>query len=238
MNQIIIQQEEYDSKRGIAKSSSPLVLAHISTILKLKPGDSCKLIILNESLAQAEIVNIDSKNVEFKILKMFDGEEPWINLYIGLSRPPTCKKILEHATTLGARSFTFFTTKLSEKSYSTSKLWQDGAYLEFLYAGLSQSKKYFQIPRVELKKSIRDLDFPRDNLFLLSLESKDWFNKDKIKRNQINVAVGSERGWTEDEEIFFETKGFKKIKISDSTMRVEHATIAVMSQLEFLLKSN
>lgn len=239
MNQIIINQEDFDAQSKIATTTNKHAIEHATSILNLSQGDLCKLLILNSCLAEATVKSITKDEIAFEIKSTNKGKEPWLNLYIGLSRPPTCKKILEHATTLGVKSFQFFTTKLSEKSYATSKLWQSKAFEEFLLLGLSQSKNCYKLPQVSVKKSMHELELSSSNSFLLSLNSESWFNKDRVDfSKELNVAIGSERGWTKEEEEYFVNKGFQQIKISDSTMRVEHATIAAISQLEYLLKSS
>ncbi|KAA3631801.1 MAG: RsmE family RNA methyltransferase [Calditrichaeota bacterium] len=50
----------------------------------------------------------------------------------------------------------------------------------------------------------------------------------------ITFAIGPEGGWVDFELDLMESKGFHRIKLSDHTLRVEHALMACLSQLEIL----
>jgi hypothetical protein len=62
-----------------------------------------------------------------------------LDVIVGLARPETCKKVLRELATLGARSITFVLCELSDRSYSTSKLWRDGEWEGHLQRGAEQA---------------------------------------------------------------------------------------------------
>lgn len=61
-----------------------------------------------------------------------------LDVLVGLARPETCKKVLRELATLGARSITFVLSELSDRSYTTSKLWRDTAWEGHLERGAEQ----------------------------------------------------------------------------------------------------
>jgi hypothetical protein len=62
-----------------------------------------------------------------------------LDVLVGLARPETCKKVLRELATLGARSITFVLSELSDRSYTTSKLWRDGEWENHLQRGAEQA---------------------------------------------------------------------------------------------------
>ncbi len=238
MNQLIIPEENFDHHSNIAWTNSKAAIDHLKNIVKASDGDKINIAILNKGIGQG-ILKYTKEKIIVTIDNLEKGDEPWSRLFIGLSRPPTCKRIIEHGTTMGVSEFVFFRSQLSEKSYATSKIWEDDSLEKILYLGLSQSKKYYQLPKVSLCNSTHELPIPKHNKYLLSLNSEHWMNhRTNITDNEIiNFAIGSERGLVESEECFFKEKDFIPIKISQATVRVEHAVIACLSQAELLLNS-
>jgi len=142
---------------------------------------------------------------------------------------------------MGASSFHFFKAELSEKSYLDSKLFQEDRHRQTALLGLSQSAVYYREPEITLNKYFpQSLLKPNHQKFILSLGAEKTFADYRPKANlPLTLAIGPERGWTQDEEIMLEHMNFLPVKISRSTLRVEHATFSALAQLEqiFLTQS-
>jgi RsmE family RNA methyltransferase len=212
------------------------VLTHIHTTLKLAIGDEVKCTILGSGLSKAKVLELKADHCQLELGPISLGQEQWFDLVIGLSRPQTTKKILEHASTFGARRFHFFKAALSEKSYLDSKLFVDKAYEEFLLTGLSQAAIYTQLPQFKL-----DIYNPAEQYklasqkFILDLKTdKTFLDVDIDFSTPVTLAVGPERGFINSDIDRFHQAGFTSIKISSSILRVEHAVYSAVSQLELL----
>ena len=212
------------------------VLAHIHKTLKLAPGDTVKCTVLNLGSSLGKVIELDQNICQLELGPIIPGQKPWFDLIVGVSRPPTCKKILEHATTFGARSFHFFKSSLSEKSYLDSKLFVKKSYEESLIAGLSQSVIYTQLPEFKLTcYNPADQYQNAPQKFILDLKTdKSFLDVDIDFSKPITLAVGPERGFINDELGLFHDADFTSIKISSSILRVEHAVYSAISQLELL----
>jgi RsmE family RNA methyltransferase len=212
------------------------ILNHIHQTLKLTVGDEIKCTLLNKGLATGVISELSAESARVNLGEIRPGASQWFDLVIGLSRPQTTKKILEHASTFGARRFHFFKAALSEKSYLDSKIFNDKAYEEFLLTGLSQSGLYTQQPEFQLDKyNPADQYKNKPQKFILDLKAEKSFLETKIDWNEpITLAIGPERGWIEEDLTHFHHAGFTSIKISSSILRVEHAVYSAISQLELL----
>ena len=225
----------------ILKDQSGLItdkhlLDHIHATLKLKVGDLVKCSVLNRGLTKGEVLELTASSCQLRLSSITPGIPQWFDLIVGLSRPQTTKKILEHATTFGARSFHFYKAALSEKSYLDSKIFQNQAFEEFMLLGLSQSAIYSNLPEFKLDQFNPAKNYQAAPLkFVLDLKTDKSFLDVPIDFNQpITLAIGPERGFISEDLEAFHQAGFTSIKISSSILRVEHAVYSAISQLELL----
>lgn len=230
MNTIIISNEN-----GII--TDPKIMNHIHTVLKTKIGDNLRIGILNQEIYEGLVTDITPSSCSLKLTKIKNAKQPWFNLIVGLSRPQTMKKILEHGTTFGAKSFHFYKAELSEKSYLDSKIFIDEAYKDFLLDGLSQSGIYTHLPTLTLEKYNPANQYAKrtEQKFILDLETDNTFLDYSVDQTElIHLAIGPERGFTKNDIAEFHAAGFKSVKISPTILRVEHAVYAAVAQLELL----
>jgi 16S rRNA (uracil1498-N3)-methyltransferase len=212
----------------------PLVLRHIHETLKLAVGDSVRCTLLDLGLTIGIVKELSVAHCLLELGETKPGGRQWFDLIVGVSRPQTSKKILEHSTTFGARRFHFFKAQLSEKSYLDSKVFE--SYDEFLCAGLSQSALYDRLPAFSLEKyNPADQYKAAPQKFILDLKAEKTFSDFIFDWNQpVTLAIGPERGWTPKDIQVFHDAGFMSVKISSSILRVEHAVYSAISQLELL----
>lgn len=213
------------------------ILEHIHTTLKLKTGDEVKCTVLNQGRATGKVTEVSEKHCKLQLSDIFPGAEQWFDLVVGVSRPQTSKKILEHGTTFGARKIHFFKAALSEKSYLDSKIFENQAYEEFLLAGLSQSAIYTHLPEFKIDKyNPAELEYKvAPQKFILDIKTdKSFLDVELDFAKPVTLAVGPERGWIAEDVERFHAAGFTSVKISSSILRVEHAVYSAVSQLELL----
>ncbi len=230
MNSIIISNDN-----GII--TEPKILSHMHNVLRSKVGDILRLAILNHDIYSGEIISLNTNDCQVKLKFQQKAALPWFNLIVGLSRPQTMKKILEHGTTFGASGFHFFKAELSEKSYLDSKIFIDETYKEYMIDGLSQSGIYSHCPLFSLEKYNPASQFKNQlgNKFILDLNTDKNFHDYPIDNSApIHLALGPERGFTKSDIAEFHDAGFLSVKISPSILRVEHAVYASVAQLELL----
>lgn len=231
MNSLILE-----STSGLI--SDPHIIRHLHDTLKAKPGDQLKCTILNAGLCTSEIITLDKNHCQLKLHEIKPAKRPWFNLLVGLSRPQTTKKILEHATTFGAARIHFYKADLSEKSYMDSKVFEDLECKSFLLAGLSQSGIYADLPQVLVDKYNPSAQYENfSQKYILDLKGSDSFLDLRAEldfTSPITLALGPERGFTPEDIERFRSVGFKSVKVSSSILRVEHAVYSAVSQLELI----
>lgn len=243
-------------KNDLIKNSTDLYLitdtvtvSHLKNVLKVKLEQKIKITLVDNGIGEALIVKQSADAYTVKILTIAKGFPPLFDVIIGLSRPAMLKKILEHGTSFGVHTFHFYKACLSEKSYLDTKVFNPDQIDRYLHAGLAQARDFYIKPQVlvhknqyELNKNIASLT--HHNKWILSLQAQKYFLNHLQKINQddqstVNnlLAIGPERGFTPEEEKYFQNLNFTPIKISDSVLRVENASLAALAQLEMLIKT-
>ena len=234
MNRLVVFKEECVGNKCIITDS--IRIKHITIILKSKIDDTLRLVLIDEGFKEAQLTKIESSCVELQIIASSKAESGFCNLVVGFSRPQTCKKILEHGTTYGVKSFNFFQSANGEKSYSKSKVLSDNNYLKYCYNGISQSNRFFETPTISKREYFNPDNFKDlPQKIILSKNASKWLSDIKIDFNKdITLIIGSERGLTSSEEKTFIESGATPVKISHSTLRVEHALFSTLAQIEML----
>ena len=230
MNSLMLENES-----GII--TDPKILSHLRETIKPEVGQNLRCAVLNKGLCKAQIISLTENECHMKLGPLEPPVEPWFELVVGLSRPQTLKKILEHATTFGAKKIHFFKAELSEKSYLTSKVLLDEDEMRsHLLAGLSQSGRYSILPTVKVDKyNPAEQYVSQKQKFILDLEGAKNFtelSKSIDFSGPITLAIGPERGFIKEDIQRFHQAGFKSVKVSSSILRVEHAIYSAISQLE------
>jgi 16S rRNA (uracil1498-N3)-methyltransferase len=234
MNRIILKRTQKDQNVFHIEKENQLIFEHLTNVINIKIGDTLKVSLLDEGLASVKVIAI-SQSIELHVTSEISPSEiPETHLIVGVSRPPTLKKILEHGSSLGVTHFHFFKAKLSEKSYLQSKVFEHQNLDQLLRLGVSQSSQISFLTEVKLYKNKEDIfdNIPQER-YLLSLIGNQSFldYKDSLSK-PIALAIGPERGWVKEEEEHLITANFRPIKISKHTLRVEIATFSALAQLE------
>lgn len=231
MNSVIIRKLSIKNKKTtLSKEQSD----HLRDVVKVKVGDELKATILEDGLTTLKVLSI-YENIEVEVGKTFPGRSYPIQLIIGASRPPTMKKLFEHCSAMGVQSFYIYKAILSDKSYLTSKVYEKFEELSLL--GLSQSAVFYKAPT--LKKTYNYEQDPNRTVqkIILSPYAKTKLKDVKIDINgPLKIAIGPERGWTNQEIEEYKNLGFQEVSLGPSIMRVENAAITIMGHLNQLME--
>lgn len=233
MNTLILLETDCTHEDHFEIKDSKRV-THLREILKVKEGDELRVGLLGGSFGRALVTSLSPLSLKVE-WKQASKQEilPQISLSIGLSRPPTLKKILEHATSMGVQSFEFYRAHLSEKSYADSKIFEKEAMKDLLMLGLSQGSSSLYLPEVSVTKSGVEALEPTAQSFVLSLEGDHSFWDYEIDFSKpLHFVLGPERGLTKSEDQSLIERGFRPLKIHPSILRVEIATFALLGALE------
>lgn len=229
MNIILFDKHEID---GPFRRDDPRV-EHVLNVLRREVGDSTDVGLVDGPRGKAILKSLDEDEVVFDFT--WTEEPPAllpIDLIVGLSRPQTCRKILQEATTLGVRNILFATTERAEPSYASSKLWTTDEWERLVRAGVEQAFST-RFPAVKFGVSISDcIESTNSTAVRICLDNYEATTslRDACSQSQsVVLAVGSERGWTENERELFRQNGFALAHLGDRPLRTETAVVASVS---------
>ncbi len=208
-------------------------VVHILNVLRREVGDSTDVGLVNGPRGKALLRSVTEDEVSFEFQW---GDEPPpllpIDLIIGLSRPQTNRKILQEATSLGVRSIYFALTERAEPSYASSKLWTTNEWQRLIRQGVEQAFST-RFPAVKFGAGLRDyIESTKSvdhKICLDNYEATTGLWEAAEQKQSVVLAIGSERGWTEDERALFRQHGFILAHLGERPLRTETAAIAAIS---------
>lgn len=212
---------------------------HIKKILKLSEGESFKAGIINGKIGEAVITEFSSEKLVFTFKPDSKSEAlPKIKLILGFPRPIQLRRILRDAASLGFCELFLTGTELGEKSYLKSNLAAASEIETYLLDGISQAGQTL-LPAVSFYNSIKSVlqnlnsvpPFLKIKKVLLDIsDNAELLSKLKVNTDEeILIAIGSERGWTDNERNLFQDFGFTLYSMGKRILRTETAVCAALS---------
>jgi len=240
LNIILLESEE---TRGSFPRNHP-VYRHVTKILKSQPGDTLEGGVINGALGTLKILEITREELTYQFTS--SGEEsppPYpLELIIGTPRPPVAKRLIKDLTTWSINKAHFVNTQLGEKSYLESNLWQKEEYRMAQREGASQGRTTRILPverHNHLASLLRNYDNSWTKILLHNGPDLPPLSRLTPEDSQFLLAIGPERGWTEEERLIFADAGFKAFQMGRAVLRTEvacHGAItAVLQQKNWFL---
>ena len=225
MNLVLINKEE--STHGIPMDDPRAV--HLTQTVGLQPGKTFVVGIKNAFRGLATIQKI-SEHLIFTVEWEKEKQERLpLELLVGLPRPQTAKKILYDAASLGVHKIIFFVSEKGDPGYLSSSLWKNNEWEDFLLRGTEQACSCL-VPEVIHVPSIEEgIKLLHPQSWRVSLDPYIAKESLKTKTGDFSfgtLAIGPERGWSDDERSVLKTNGFNFYHLGDRILRVETACTA------------
>ena len=211
---------------------------HILKILHKKEGDTFSCGIIKGMAGKAEIIHISEEGIKFSFEPESDGKplNP-LKMIIGFPRPIQLKRLLRDVAALGIQEIHLTGTELGEKSYMKSNLLERGTAYKMLLDGTVQAAST-HIPELflhqnlkeclqEISKNPAELKIALDNVN--ASENLFSFMQNRVQKFPVIAAIGSERGWTDNERQLLEKSGFTRCSMGQRIMRTETAATVASS---------
>lgn len=224
---------------------------HLVKILHKKEGESFSAGIIDGPSGTATITKIKSEEVPVKNGKktILDGEISFtftptgdgkplypLKMIIGFPRPIQLKRLMRDLAGLGVCEIHLTGTELGEKSYLKSDLAQEDAGRELLLEGTVQAAST-HVPKLYKHESLKECldfihkaeDFNAAETCLYCLDNINptmslWDSLTEQKPCNAIAAIGSERGWTQNERELLENYGYKRMSMGIRVLRTESAS--------------
>ncbi|HIJ79089.1 MAG: 16S rRNA (uracil(1498)-N(3))-methyltransferase [Desulfobulbaceae bacterium] len=241
MNLILLAPDEINQQSVVLTDRRA---KHISTVLRNAAGDTVRVGIINGAIGQGVIKEIDRHRV---VLEISLGETPApmppTDLILAVPRPIMLKRVLAQAASMGVERIFLIKAKRVEKSFFSSAIIQDEAFLEPLLLGLEQAIAT-RVPKISLHH--RFLPFVDDELpaMLADCPTRLLAHPDTAKtiaascalplNGRAVLAIGPEGGWVDFEVEKFKSQGFVTFSMGPRILRVDTAVPALLAQLSLL----
>jgi 16S rRNA (uracil1498-N3)-methyltransferase len=242
-----------------AEVNQPLPLSdrraeHILTVLKRVAGDRFDAGVINGPRGKGQVVAITAGALHWVFELGGAGSPnpldvpqglparpevalhlPPIELWIGLPRPQTARKILQEATALGVSALRFFVSSKAEAGYAQSTLWTSGEWRRHALAGLEQSFTT-QLPEIEFNVDLIATLRAHPHPTLLVLDNYEASQRLAALETPLHppvaIAVGSERGWSGPERDKLRAGGAQLVHLGSRVLRTETACLAALTLVQ------
>ncbi|MGP1587236.1 MAG: RsmE family RNA methyltransferase [Treponemataceae bacterium] len=257
MNIVLFEKFEIDKPLSLKDERS----LHIQKILHKQEGETFDAGIIGERAGKALITLIDENGIHFDFTPLSDGKQLFpLSVIIGFTRPIQLRRIFRDMAGLGVQRIILTGTELGEKSYMKSDMVSGGQAMLLLKEGSVQAKsthipELLQYPTLKTCLDFLHTNFDVNSTFatedkkklkplLIALDNVDAdtgltdFCQKINGASPVVAAVGSERGWTDNERKLLKSKGFTLCSMGERILRTETAaTVAcsvILSKMGFL----
>ncbi|MDR2509339.1 MAG: RsmE family RNA methyltransferase [Spirochaetaceae bacterium] len=205
---------------------------HLLKTLGKKAGDEFCAGVLGGKTGTGKIRGINSDGaleLDFSLTEDAPARLP-VEIAVGFVRPIQIKRILRELATFGVEKISITGTDLGEKSYRDTTLLKDGGAEAALIAGAVQGRDTV-LPKLTVYENVASwLDsLDRRGKALVAADNispEGMFSEFRSAQPAFIIAVGSERGWSDNERNNFKKAGFKRLSLGGRPLRTETAVIA------------
>lgn len=210
-------------------------------------GQPIKIAVLNQGRGEGKILRVTQDLVEVSFTLTLSAIAPVpLSLIVGVPRPQTVKKVVQAAVMFGAQELHFVKSELGEKSYLQSRSLHEDQLQEETIKALEQIWDS-RAPSITIHRSLQYfLNNKVGELISQAQETPQCLiahpggtplthvGKRAGSPPSTIIAIGPERGWSEDEVLAFERIGFHRIGLGERVVRVELALVYLLGQLSAL----
>lgn len=209
---------------------------HIVKVLHKGRGDSFDAGIIGGPAGKATIIDIMPDGEIFFIFEAKSHGKPLypLTMIIGFPRPIQLRRLLRDMAGLGVSRIILCGTELTEKSYLDSNVVKDGSAYKMLLDGTAQAAST-HVPVLEFAPSLKlALDSVNSKSSLIALDNRRASNSlheflQTESAHEVTAAIGSERGWTDNECDLLKKQGFTLCSMGTRILRTETAATVAAS---------
>lgn len=211
---------------------------HLLRILKVKPGSSIRVGLIDGAQGRAEVLAVEARQVQLRC--SFDQPTPAPGrdtLLLAFARPKVLLRCLEHATALGFGRIILFRSRRVEKSHLSSHAIEPATIQAHLLRGLEQARRTHR-PEVVLVERFRLLIeqrleelVPQPNRFVADADAPEEAALQAVPAQPLSLVIGPEGGLIDYEVTELQSCGFRAVRAGRAPLRVETALAYLTGQL-------
>lgn len=210
------------------------ILHRLQKVLRLKNDDKIQVFCNKNQEFLAKISEINKSEIKLEILEKISPiilPKPEINIYQALTKPISkFENMLQKATELGVNNIIPIITKFTE-SKNLGKIER----MQNILIGASEQCGRSEIPTLEDTISFSEITKnPPTGLNILTYENEKNNTLAEIlpeikSREVVNVFIGPEGGWEENEIKSAQENGFQIVNLGDIILRSETVAPAILA---------
>ncbi|MBE6401468.1 MAG: 16S rRNA (uracil(1498)-N(3))-methyltransferase [Verrucomicrobia bacterium] len=213
---------------------------HLLRVLKIAVGETFWCGVKNGVRGLATVLAISpdgaiSFSVEWEKGVVFSP--PPVRILVGLSRPQTMKKIFAAASEIGCSRIDVFRSGKGDPAYAESSLWKPGdSTLADILKKSAEQTCVPVLPEFRFFASLKDFIESENALAgTLRLALDVYANQKSLAETafppdaEALLAIGSERGWSDDERAQLRAGGFTFAHLGERVLRVETAVSVALA---------
>jgi len=218
----------------------------------VREGQSLKVAIMDGMRGEGRVLSVSPAEVLIALSLSEPRRDPIpISLIVGVSRPQTIKKVIQSAVMVGARSIHFVKSERGEKSYLQSHALEREKIEEETIKAMEQVWDSHR-PEIVVHRALSY--FMREKFPAIVEDARQAVNGGEVLKlvahpggslltcgdsqrfvnSSAVVAIGPERGWSDDEVHMLSEHDFQKIGLGERVLRVELALVFLLGQLAML----
>jgi len=218
---------------------------HLCDVLRRRRGDLFDVGLVDGPRGKGTLLEVgaDALTLSFAWGAPLPPLDP-LELFVGLPRPQTARKILQEATTLGVTALHFVVTERADPQYAQSTLWSSGEWRRHLLAGAAQAFDP-RLPLVTWGHSLAATMTARlaPAAKIVSTEPPQLLALDNYEATvrfgacefgtgrRVILALGPERGWGPADRAELRGHGFTLAHLGERVLRAETAVVAALAIL-------
>lgn len=211
---------------------------HIKTVMRMKDNDKIE-VVYDGKLYLCYLKNVKN-NIQVQIIKEYNVEVkniPELVIIIPFLKEQKMDLIFQKGTELGINKFIIIDTERSIVKLDVKKESSKVDRWSRICKEASEQSMRIDIPTIIIEREKGNLE-KLDGLKLICSTSEKEKTIKKIMKNsnkydKINMMIGPEGGFSLEEEIYFEKKGFIKVSLGTQIMRVETVPIFLSSIIQY-----
>ena len=232
----IILFEEHELGHNLSRRDERTI--HLLKVLHKKAGDFFEAGILGGLKGTGKIEKINFDGSIFATIRASEPPPPRMKLRMAVAfvRPIQIRRLFRDLSNMGVSAIDLIGTELGEKSYRDTKLFSDGGARAALIEGAVQARDT-QLPVItiyeDLGKWLNERPWEKTGSrripLLLAMDNVraqgSLYHIPPTSRPAI-IAIGPERGWSDNERKQFEQAGFLRLSMGSRALRTETACVA------------
>ncbi len=234
MNLILLHDDDFVAADRVRLGGRRL--EHVRSVHRAAVGDRLIVGRVDGACGRGEVTAIDEASLEMRVTLDAPPPPPLpVTLVLALPRPPSLRKVLQQATTMGVKRFALIGAARVERSFWGSSALRPAELEEELCLGLEQGRDTVR-PEVEL--------WPKLHAFLaerwptlrgegeaLLAHPGEGVNCPCGQVGPRTVVVGPEGGFVPHEVERWQAEGCRLVSLGARPLRVETAVVALLARL-------